>query len=97
MIVWCRGYLSRAIGISGIFLVVGGAIILSNKDCSRRHEAEIERLSATCPPAEVGEQLVSTIRQLRKDSTASIRCIYTSNTGYGRSTRIRPAVPGRAS
>ena len=95
MTVWYPGHLSRAVGIAGISLVIAGAIVMSDRDSSQRRE--IARLSSVCPPAEAGEKLVSTIRQERGDQPASMRCIYTSNNGYGRSTHIRPAVPGRAS
>lgn len=91
---------SRTIGIVGLAVVVVGAFLMSG--INHRHEiarqaSEIERLSSTCPPAEAGEQLVSTVLTLGEEKPASIRCIYAAASTYSRSMRSRPAVPGESS
>lgn len=97
-----RSHPGRAIGIIGLAVAVGVAFFISDRDLDQRREiaqlaSEIARLSETCPAAEAGEQLVSTVLTLGEEKPVSIRCIYAATSTYGRSMRSRPAVPGRPS
>ncbi|ARO88147.1 hypothetical protein EBAPG3_010375 [Nitrosospira lacus] len=98
----------RAIGVIGLLIIVGIAIffgglsVIRNRDHDQRREiarlvSEIERLSETCPAAEAGEKLVSTVRILGGKNPEALRCIYAATSGYGSSMRSRPAVPGGSS
>lgn len=87
----------QAIGVIGLMVILGivivAAIVLRFNELDRDQKREIARLSSTCPAVEAGQQLVSSVRQVGGE----MHCIYTSTSGYGRSMRSRPAVPGRPS
>ncbi|SEO65358.1 hypothetical protein [Nitrosovibrio sp. Nv6] len=83
------------IGIVGLLvvLVVAGLTGLVSWMSHRDHDQrrEIAHLSTTCADSQAGEKLASTTLSHTPHGTWELRCTYSPDSGYGRTSRVRLA------
>jgi hypothetical protein len=91
----------QVIGVMGVIFVIAIASVLgviswlSNQN--REQKMEINRLSTTCADSQAGEKLIATILKHNVKDRWELRCVYSNEPAYGRSSRGIRVEPGRSS